>query len=320
MIFMRTIKQLALVALVALVGATVDLSAARSAASSAEEILKQARQAIGTEDALRSVQSLTAKGKYRRIMQDRDVSGDREFDFLLPDKFQRSDSFNMGPMGMSASITRTLNGAESWTDTNSPGGGGVIIMRDGQAEKPTKEQLEQMQRRRTAELRAEFGRYMLALLLNPPSDFNVTYTYAGEAVADDGRADVIDASGPDGFAARLFLSKETHLPLMLTYRGPKMRVMMMSRPGGGHGQPGGGAGAGAAQAEKEARERLSKEGPPAKPEEAEYQLRFEDYRKVGGLMLPHRITQAADGELNEEWEIKSYELNPQFKADKFQKK
>jgi hypothetical protein len=156
---------------------------------------------------------------------------------------------------------------------------------------------------------------VLALLLSPPNDFNVTYSYAGEAVADDGRADVIDASGPEGFTARLFLSKETHLPLMLSYRGPKMRMMMVSRPGGGHGQQGGGA-----DAPKEARERLSKEPPTTKPEEAEYQLRFEDYRKVGGLLLPHRITQAADGEINEEWEIKSYEINPQFKADKFQKK
>jgi hypothetical protein len=310
---MRTIKQLALVALLALTGATADLSVARTAATSAEEILKQARQAIGSEDALRSVQSLAAKGKYRRILPDRDISGDREFDFQLPDKFQRSDSFNMGGMGMSASMTRTLNGAESWTDTSSPGGG-VIIMRDGQAEKLTKEQLEQMQRRQTAQLRAEFARYVLALLLSPPSDFNVTYSYAGEAVADDGRADVIDASGPGGFAARLFFSKETHLPLMLSYHGPKMQMRMMSRPVG-HGQPGG-----AADAAKEARERLSKEPPTVAPEEAEYQLRFEDYRKVGGLLLPHRMTQTADGEINEEWEIKSYDINPQFKADKFQKK
>ncbi|HEX8139273.1 MAG TPA: hypothetical protein VF544_17050 [Pyrinomonadaceae bacterium] len=315
---MRTMKQLALVALLALLGVTVDLSAAGTAGGSAEEILKQARQAIGGEDALRSVQSLTAKGKYRRVLQDRDVSGERELYFQLPDKFQRSDSFERGPMGMSVYMTRTLNGAQFWTDTSAPGGG-VVIMRDGQPEKPTREQLEQMQRRQAAQLRAEFARYLLALFLNPPGDFNLTYTYAGEAAADDGHADVIDADGPEGFAARLFLSKETHLPLMLSYRGPRMRMMMMSRPGGGHGQPGGGA-APTAEAEKEARERLSKEGPPAKAEEAEYQLRFEDYRKVGALVLPHRITQAQDGEINEEWEIKSYEINPQFKADKFQKK
>jgi hypothetical protein len=314
MIFMRTIKQLALVAMLALLGATADLNAGRAAVTSAEEILKQARQALGSEDALRSVQSLTAKGKYRRVIQDRDLSGEREFDFQLPDKFKRSDSFTIGALGTSAYMTRTLNGAESWMDSSAPGGG-VFIMRGGQPEKPTKEQQEEMQRRQTAQLRAEFARYMLALLLSPPSDFKVTYNYAGEAVAEDGRADVIDASGPDGFAVRLFISKETHLPLMLSYRGPKMRVVTMSRPAPGHGPQ-----AGAADAAKEAQERANKETPPAKPEDAEFQLNFEDYRKVGGLLLPHRITQSADGEVNEEWEIKSYEINPQFKADKFQKK
>jgi hypothetical protein len=306
---MRTIKPLALVVLLALAGATADLSAGRAGINNVEEILKQARQAIGSEDALHSVQSLTAKGTYRRIMQERDMSGDREFDFQLPDKFKRSDSFVVGGIGTSAYLSRTLNGGESWTDTSSTGGG-VIIMRDGPGEKPSKEQLEQLQKRQTAQMRAEFARYMLALLLSPPSDLNVTFSYAGEAVAEDGRADVIDASGSDGFAARLFLSKETHLPLMLSYRGPKMRVMTVSRPMGHQG---------GADAVKDAQEKLNKE-PPGKPEEAEFQLRFEDYRKVGALLLPHRITQSADGEMNEEWEIKSYEINPQFKADKFQKK
>ncbi len=50
------------------------------------------------------------------------------------------------------------------------------------------------------------------------------------------------------------------------------------------------------------------------------ELRFNDYREVEGLRLPHRISQAVNGEVNEEWEIKKYEINPQFKADKFEKK
>jgi hypothetical protein len=71
---------------------------------------------------------------------------------------------------------------------------------------------------------------------------------------------------------------------------------------------------------KEAREKAAQEAATAKPEEVEMQLRFSDYRKTGGLMLPHRITLGPEGEVNEEWEIKTYEFNPQFKADKFQKK
>lgn len=308
---MRTIKQFALVAILALAGATADLNAGRAAITGAEEILKQARQAIGGEDSLRRVQSLTVKGKYRRVTQDRDISGEKEFNVQLPDKFQRSESWVVGGLGSTITMSRTLSGAESWMDNSAPGGG-VIIMRDGQTEKPTKEQTEQLQKRQTGQLRAEFARYMLVLLLNAPNDLNVQFSYAGEAVAEDGRADVIDATGADGFAARLFLNKETHLPLMLSYRGPKMRMMTVSRSAGHQG---------GADAVKEARDKLNKETPaPVKTEEVEYQLRFEDYRKVGGVLLPHRITQSMDGELNEEWEITAYEINPQFKADKFQKK
>lgn len=311
MTLMRTIKQLAVVAILALTGAITDLNAGRAAITSAEEILKQARQSLGGEDSLRRVQSLTAKGKYRRVTPDRDISGEKEFNFQLPDKFQRSESWLVGALGSNITMSRTLSGADSWIDNSAPSGG-VIFMRDGQAEKPNKEQMEQMQKRQTGQLRAEFARYMLALLLNPPNDLNVQFSYAGEAVAEDGRADVIDASGADGFAARLFLNKETHLPLMLSYRAPKMRMMTVSRAIGHQG---------GADALKEARDKLSKETTtPGKAEEVEYQMHFEDYRKVGGLLLPHRITQSMDGELNEEWEITSYEINPQFKADKFQKK
>ena len=70
---------------------------------------------------------------------------------------------------------------------------------------------------------------------------------------------------------------------------------------------------------KEAQEKLKAQS-EARPEEVEMQVRFSDYKETDGLLLPYRITAGADGATDEEWEIKSYTLNPQFKADKFQKK
>jgi hypothetical protein len=65
------------------------------------------------------------------------------------------------------------------------------------------------------------------------------------------------------------------------------------------------------------REQEAKAGPP---QEVEHQVRFSDFRKVGGLMLPHRITQTSDtNDMTEEWEITKYEINPQLKADTFKK-
>jgi hypothetical protein len=279
------------------------------------EILKQARAAIGGEEKIGAIQSLTLKGKFRRVMQEREMAGEREFNFLLPDKFMKSDTMIVGGSSTTFTNSRALNGSESWTNGGPDGRGGMFII-GGNGEKPTKEQLEKIEREQMQRFRAEYARYVLALLLNAPNGYGLEFNYAGEAVADDGRADVIDATGPDNFAARLFLDKETHLPLMLTYRAPKPRMFttMMRGPASGGDKK--------KQEDllKEAREKATQGIATTKPEEVEMQLRFTDYRKTGGLLLPHRITQGPDGEVNEEWEIKTYELNPQFKADKFQKK
>lgn len=293
-------------------GSFSALAESKGEAGRALEILKQARAAIGGEEKLGAIQSLTLKGKFRRVIQEREVAGEREFNFLLPDKFMKSDTLIVGGSSTSFTTYRALNGSESWSGGGPGGNGGMMFMsRDGS--KPTKEQLEKMEREQAQRFRAEYARYVLALLLSSPSGYGLEFNYAGEAVADDGRADVIDATGPEGFAARLFLDKESHLPLMLTYRAPKPRVFtaMMRSTDDKKKQE---------DIVKEAREKAAQDLATAKPEEVEMQLRFTDYRKTGGLMLPHRITQGPDGEVNEEWEIKTYEFNPQFKADKFQKK
>lgn len=288
------------------------LAKSNGEAARALEILKQARAAVGGEEKIGAIQSLTLKGKFRRVMQEREMAGEREFNFLLPDKFMKSDTMIVGGSSTSFTTYRALNGGESWTGGGAGGRGGMIFIGSDGA-KPTKEQLEKMEREQTQKFRAEYARYVLALLLRAPTGYGLEFNYAGEAVADDGRADVIDATGPENFAARLFLDKETHLPLMLTYRAPKPRMItaMMRSTDNKKKQE---------DILKEAREKASQELATAKPEEVEMQLRLTDYRKTGGLLLPHRITQGSDGEVNEEWEIKTYEFNPQFKADKFQKK
>jgi hypothetical protein len=51
------------------------------------------------------------------------------------------------------------------------------------------------------------------------SSYPVTFTRGGQAEAPQGQADVIDVKGPANFAARLFVLKETHLPIMLSWQG-----------------------------------------------------------------------------------------------------
>lgn len=276
----------------------------------AQQILKQARQAIGGEEQLQKIQGLQIKGQYRRTFGDRQMGGDREIDILLPNKYLIEDAMNSGGLSTAMINTRGLNGDKAWSGNS--GGGGMVfrIMGPGGAQ-ASPEQMEEMQRRIYS---AEFSRYLLAMLLTPPPALAVEYKYAGQSEVEDAQADVIDVSGPDGFAVRVFFDKQSHIPLLLSYRGPKPRVMTMTRQAGSGGTP-----EDMKKAREEAVKKMAGENPPPAPEEVDFFIRLTDHKKVGGLMLPHKLTFLTENEVSEEFEISKYQVNPQFKADLFEK-
>jgi hypothetical protein len=120
-------------------------------------------------------------------------------------------------------------------------------------------------------------------------------------------------SGPDRFSARLFFDKKAHLPLLLSYRGPKPRMLTMTRQGGDRSPDN------VKKAREEAEKKLREEGPARPPEEVDFFIRLTDHKKVDGVMLPHKFTFLTESAVSEEFEISKYHVNPQFKADKFQK-
>jgi len=278
--------------------------------SKAQEILKQARQAIGGEEQLQKIQSLEIKGQYRRVFGERQMGGEREISILLPNKYLVEDAMNAGGMSTALINTRALNGDKAWSG-NSGGGGGMIFRIAGPSgQQASPEQMEAMQRRI---YNAEFSRYLLAMILTPPPSLAVEYKYAGESDVEDTKADVIDVSGPDNFSVRVFFDQKSHLPLLLSYRGPKPRVMTMTRQAGGAAKP-----EDLKKAQEDAEKKVHAEAPPA-PEEVDFYIRLTDHKKVGGIMLPHKLTFLTESEVSEEFEISKYQLNPQFKADHFDK-
>jgi hypothetical protein len=296
---------------------TLILSSAATALADdarAQEILKQARQAIGGEEQLQKIQSLQINGQYRRVFGDRQMGGDREISILLPNKYLVEDAMNAGGMSTAMINTRGLNGDKAWSG-NSGGGGGMIFRIGGGpggpgGQPPSPEQMEAMQRRI---YNAEFSRYLLAMILKPPPLLAVEYKYAGESDVEDAKADVIDVSGPDNFSVRVFFDQKSHLPLLLSYRGPKPRVMTMTRQAGSPAKP-----EDIKKAQEEAEKKMHAEAPPV-PEEVDFYIRLTDHKKVGGIMLPHKLTFLTESEVSEEFEISKYQLNPQFKADHFDK-
>jgi len=279
----------------------------------AQEILKQARQAIGGEEQLQKIQGLQINGQYRRVFGERQMGGDREISILLPNKYLVEDAMNAGGLSTAMINYRGLNGDKAWSG-NSGGGGGMVFRIGGPGgpggQPPSPEQMEAMLRRIYT---AEFSRYLLAMILTPPPSLAVEYKYAGESDVEDAKADVIDVSGPDNFVIRVFFDQKSHLPLLLSYRGPKPRIVTMTRQAGSAPKADD-----IKKAQEEAEKKMHAEAPPA-PEEVDFYIRLTDHKKVGGIMLPHKLTFLTDSEVSEEFEISKYQLNPQFKADHFDK-
>jgi len=292
---------------------TLILSSATAAFADdarAQEILKQARQAIGGEDKLQKIQGLQINGQYRRVFGERQIGGDREISILLPNKYLVEDAMNAGGLSTAMINTRGLNGDKAWSG-NSGGGGGMVFRIGGPGgQQASPEQMEAMLRR---VYNAEFSRYLLAIILTPPPSLAVEYKYVGESDVEDAKADVIDVSGPENFSVRVYFDQSSHLPLLLSYRGPKPRVVTMTRQAGSAPKPDE-----IKKAQEEAEKKMHAEAPAA-PEEVDFYIRLTDHKKVNGVMLPHKLTFLTENEVSEEFEISKYQLNPQFKADHFDK-
>ena len=280
--------------------------------SQAQEILRQARAAVGGEELLQKIQSLSIKGQYRRIFGEREVNGDREISVLLPDKYLVEDATNPGGLSTAMIMTRGLNGEHAWNGSSGGGGGMIFRMNGPGGQQPSPEQMEAIFKRQFGQ---EFTRYLLAILIMPPPSVSVEYKYVGESDVEDAHADVIEVTGPEKLAVRLFFDKQTHLPLLLSYRGIKPRMMMSFKAPADKN-------AKTEELEKKAKEEAAKKmasEPMPKPEEVDFFIRLTEYKKVNGLLLPHKLTFLTETDVSEEFQISKYLLNLQFKSDKFEK-
>ncbi len=147
-------------------------------------------------------------------------------------------------------------------------------------------------------------RTTLSLLLTAPEGMDVSYTYAGDGDVDGTSCDVVVAEF-GGSAYRLYLSKSSSLPVMMSYKGmpePQVFTFKTNAPEGA-----------------ETKENLvftrSVEGGPAGG--VETNVEFSDYRTVNGVQLPYKWTQTS-GDATETFDVTSYEINPANIAAKFQ--
>jgi hypothetical protein len=147
----------------------------------------------------------------------------------------------------------------------------------------------------------ELLRTTLGLLLSAPQGIDVSYTFAGEGSVDGTPCNIIEATAA-GSSIKLYLGKDSNLPVMMSYIGTDMpQIIQIEKTAGGDAEKGNMVFTRRSDA----------------PESAEIQVRFSDYRTVAGLQLPYRWVQSVNGAVGETTEVTSYEINPANIADKF---
>ena len=301
--------------------------------SRATEILAATRKAIGDRK-LEALKTLSVNATVQRNLGSFQSQSETEMLLELPDKYVKTD-VSTGTLNMNMSIG--FNGDKAILPQGMramPGGGVAFTMTVGggshapEGEKPTPEQLEQVNKSSLRTYRQEISRFMLGWFGVAHPSLKAEYTYVGEAESPDGKAYVIDVKDADGFAARLFIDQNSKLPLMVTYQGRQRQVMTA---GGG---PGMRVTAGSGEqrqsrtlTEEEAkklREQADKavadmKSAVAQPLPAiEYSLFFDDWREIDGINFPHVIRRAAKGTTDEEWTINRVKVNAKLDAKKFE--
>ena len=204
---------------------------AQDTVAKARQLIAQARAALGGD----KLKSLSVTGDYRRTLGSAEITGEINYELLLPDKMMKTETMNPMP---SIEITRieAINGDDVWEDQQQHGGaGGMVYIRRGPGGAGADPKQAQDMARNG--VRSDFARLLIGWLLTTPSSFPVEFSFAGEAESPDGKADVLEVKGPSGFAARLFLDQKTHYPLMLTYNGMKPRVITQTMSAGAPRNP-----------------------------------------------------------------------------------
>ena len=315
-------------AVLVLIGQSVSSSQAPDAA----RVLAAMREALGGEQRLTALKSVAIEGRVTRPRPDGSSGAtDVEMVFALPDKFVTRDVIaQLGPV----QITRRsgFNGADPIEEVDAPPsmGGGMRVMQlgpnavtpGGQA---TPEQLEAQMKVSLLASRREFARLSLGMFGGVSAAYPVEFAYAGQAESPDGKADILQVTSKDGFAARLFVDAASHLPLMLTWMDKEpLRMMRDGRSGGAGGgnvqvvTGGDGHGRSPEQIEqmrKEMEERMKEA--EANRKIVEYRLFYGEYKTIDGVRLPSTIQRMVDGTPTEEIALERITVNGKIDAGTF---
>lgn len=243
-------------------------------------VLAAARTALGGDAALAAVKTIVASGRTRQIRGNNTVPIEFEIVCQLPDACVRREEY---PAQNTDPSTMGFHGDTLILSAGTQPPPGAL---------PAPARLAPVQI-----VKQEFVRLLVGVFAGSVTTYPLTFSYAAEADAPEGKADVINVVGPSGFAPRLVIQRDTQLPVMLMWQaagapgpigpaGPP-RPAVPPAPPSQASAPGAGGGA------------------PA----VEHRLYYADYRTVSGIKWPFRLRRAIAGSTTEETTFDRVRLN-----------
>ena len=338
MVWPRKVLKVIILCLTTVTGVVAGSQTPAPAASSGEAaaILGASREALGGDKRIASVKTIVTTGHTRQVQGDNLVPIEFEITIELPDKYVRTDEI---PAKESGPSSRGFNGDGLIQTGEAPGGGrgrggppppGAGRRRHGKENRPrVRWGRAGPPPNPTLPVKQDFVKLTLGMFATSFSSYPLSFGYAGQAEAPEGKADVIDVKGDGNFTARLFIDSKTHLPLMLSWNTPPNLVPVVAGEKPPDNMPPGSvvfetpvppsANATAEQKKKFEEDALAVRAAAmtsARP--TENRIYYADYREVDGHKFPFRIRRAVGATTIEETIFDRFRINVEVDPRKFE--
>jgi hypothetical protein len=305
--------------------------------ATAEQVLAEARKALGGEK-LDAVKSFVVTGRTRRLQGNNLLPIEFEISCELPDKYVRRDEV---PAQENEPTSRGFNGntllqipAPPAPPPMPPGAaaraGAPPAPPPGAAGRAAGAPAAMAPASPATSVKQDFVRLTLGLFATSFSSYPLTFKYVGQAEAPQGKADVLDVTGAPNFSVRFFVNMATHLPVMISWTQPaspaQVVIMLPGQPKPPNLPPGTvvveGPAAPSATATQEEKDKFAKAVADLRKETLakpiEYRIYYADYRDTDGLKFPYRLRRAIGPDTTEETTFDRFQINAKINPRKFE--
>jgi hypothetical protein len=239
------------------------------------------------------------------VEKEKTLTGKVEVEFLFPDKFRKKVS-GKTLRGFGFSYIEIVNGSRAWRN---PPLRAISSNRDSRV-------IDIDDFQRTTEFQARGARqqlsiYSLGWILQSLPNFPLDLSYSGRFQTYSGEADVITGEGPENFLIFLLLDPGTNLPsaVALTFVESRQQTVIVESSAFFDRK---------FMMDTYQRARQERKERTKPPQRYESHLKFSDYRRVQGVLWPHRITTSLNGEIIEELTISEFEINRPINPKRFE--